>query len=87
MGLVALALAAVAGPIEANWGGRYRYQRNIQADRQVTFRQFLRTDIADESEAVAVLEVGLSDDVALEASGGRDYYRRRAASRNTTTVA
>ena len=45
---------------------------NIQLDSQVTFGQLLRTNVADESEAVAELEVGLSDDVAFEARGCRD---------------
>ena len=60
--LVALVLAEVIRTSEA-WG--------IQLNGQVTLSQFLRTDIADEGEAVAVLEVGLSDNVAFESRSSR----------------
>jgi hypothetical protein len=55
---VGLDLTNVVGTIET---------RHIEVDGQIAFRQFLGTDIADEGEAVAELEVGLSDDVTLEA--------------------
>src|SRR3984885_4785891 len=63
MGLVAFVLAHVVGSIQA---------RNVKLDGQIAFRQFLRADIADESEAVTELEVGLSDDVAFEARCSRN---------------
>src|ERR1700684_3496407 len=61
--LVALVLAVVMRTSKG-WG--------IQLDGQVTLRQFLRTNVADEGEAVAVLEVGLSDDITLEPGSRRD---------------
>jgi hypothetical protein len=62
-GLVTLILASVIGSSKA---------RGIQLDSQIAFSQFLRTDVADEGEAVAVLEVSLSDNVALESRGSRN---------------
>ncbi len=69
MGLVPHILAEAGGI-----GGRSAETIDwvIQADSQITFREFLRSDIADEGEAMAELEVRLSDDVAFEAGGSRD---------------
>ena len=63
MGLVALILANVIGSSKA---------RSVELDSQIAFGQFLRTDVADEGEAVTVLEVSLSDDVAFESRGSRN---------------
>src|SRR5258708_17017594 len=57
-GLVAFVLADDSSPVET---------RYIELDGYITFRQFLRTHIADEGECVTVLEVGNGDDIALEA--------------------
>ena len=57
MGLMAFVLSNVKGPVKTWY---------VEDDGQIAFRQFLRTDIADEGEAVAVLEVGLGDDITLK---------------------
>ncbi len=62
-GLVAFVLADDTSPVQA---------RYIELDGYVTFRQSQRTHIADESECVAVLEVGYGNDIALEARRCRD---------------
>ena len=87
MALVAFVLATVAGAIETSGQTAvHSHHRYVEADGQITFRQFLRTDIADEGEAVAVLEVGLSDDVAFEPWSRGNGDAGRTAARNTATV-
>ena len=70
MGLVALVLADITGSSKA---GR------IQLDGQVALSQFLGPDIADEGEAVAVLEVGLGNDVAFKSRSRPDAVVAAAA--------
>jgi hypothetical protein len=68
MALVALVLAELTCPVET-W--------SVKAKRQITFAKPYRVLVGDGGEAVTVLEVGLSDDVALEARsrGNHDGWR------------
>jgi hypothetical protein len=50
--------------------------RLIEHEAEVAFRQAVRAHIGDERETVAVLEVSLGDDVALEACQWGNRARR-----------
>src|SRR5215472_3557596 len=64
--LVTFVLAVDTRSAEAEWSS-LQVEWEVKLDSEVTFRQFLRTDVADEGERMAVLEVGYCDDIALEA--------------------
>ena len=59
MGCVLAVLTAAAGQVLGT-------ERCVETQSQVAFRQLLRADIADEGEAVTVLEVGSRNDVPFE---------------------
>ena len=55
--------AKLTGPVQS---------RNVKLDGDITLGQPLRTNVADEGERVAELELGDGDDVALEARSSRN---------------
>src|SRR5215472_15999523 len=78
-GLVALALVNDTCACDARSGNRGCPVRSIDLNSQVTFGQFLRTEIADEGESVAELELSDGDNVALESNLSLDVLGDIAA--------
>src|SRR5579871_3932021 len=69
--LVTFVLAVDTRSAEAKWSS-LQVEWEVKLDSEVTFRQFLRTHVADEGERMAVLEVGHCDDITRESRRGRN---------------
>ena len=69
---MAVVLAELPSSRDSSKPGGLQGERVVELDCKVSFGQSLRTDVADESESVTVLELRHRDDVAFEARRSRD---------------